>query len=501
MASSILALDLGTSGLKAVVTDLAGRPTASAVEPVLYTTPEGAETLARELPAEALWSAVARVVARALAGAEGDGVAAVAVTSQRQGVAFLDGDGGPLYIGPNLDLRAVFEGAAMDEAHADEVYRTTGHLPSFFFTPAKLRWHQLHRPEVYDRTAVVLTLADWVAYRLTGELASEPALAGEAGLLDIATREWAAPLLSILGLRADLLPRLLAPGEPTGTVDRRAAEATGLPEGVPVVVAGPDTQCGLVAMGIVAPGEAGIVAGWSTTAQAVTTAPTLDPHHRTWAGLHTAPGRWVAEANAGDGGNAYRWLRDLCWGDVPGAFADMESAAAQAPPGAEGTVAMLGPAPLDLSQPGLRPGGLLFAVPVGFSGVDRARLARAALENVAYAVRGAWDLLQEVVPELLETLSVGGGMTSTALFSRILASVMGRPVRVARTPFVSAVGAAIVAAAALPSGPSMVEAARRARDEGAEVVEPDPADAAEYEEHYQRWVETQATLAKHLPLE
>ena len=67
-----------------------------------------------------------------------DEIAAVAATSQRQAVVFLDSDGHELYAGPNLDLRAVFEGAAIDDELRDRVYRTTGHLPSFFFTAAKL---------------------------------------------------------------------------------------------------------------------------------------------------------------------------------------------------------------------------------------------------------------------------------------------------------------------------------------------------------------------------
>ena len=58
---------------------------------------------------------------------------AVAVTSQRQAVAFIDGDGGTVYVGPNTDLRAVFEGAAIDDQIGEVVYETTGHLPSMLF--------------------------------------------------------------------------------------------------------------------------------------------------------------------------------------------------------------------------------------------------------------------------------------------------------------------------------------------------------------------------------
>ena len=492
---TLLAIDIGTSTVKVVLTDIAGRVLGSSVAPTDYITPDDASELSREFSPDDLWASLVNLIGQTLQSTNitGSAVEAIGITSQRQGVGFLDRDDRELYLGPNLDLRAVFEGAGMDEDFSDAVYATTGHLPSFFFAPAKLRWLQANRPEVYDRIATVFTLADWVAYRLTGELGAHETLAAEAGLLDIASGGWATALLEQLGLRTDWFPTLTQPGTSIGGVTRAVAEDIRVKPGTPVVVAGPDTQCGLLAMGVVKPGEVGVVAGWSVTAQAVTAAPQPDTAKRTWVGRHVVSNRWIAEANAGDGGNAYRWLRDLVFGTADDAYHAMEGMANNVPPGADGMLALLGPAPLDLSRPGLRAGGILFPVPTTFSGFGQGHLARGTMENIAYAIRGACELLEEVTGSPASSISLGGGMTRTGLFNHILADVIGRPIHVASTPNASAVGAALIAGASLTGDTDFAELAARAKGE-LRTVEPEPGVAAEYEEHYGRWIEAQERL-------
>lgn len=492
--AAFLAIDVGTSTVKAAVAASGGRliATASTNAPYLPADPDA--PFNRDFDVEGLWSAVRDTAGRALREAGVNGaVAAVGVTSQRQGIGALDAEGHELFMGPNMDLRALFEGIAFDDEHAESVYRMTGHLPSYLLAPVKLRWRQQFEPDTYERISSVVTVGDWVGYRLTGELAMQETLAAEAGLLNIAKGGLAIPLLDNLGLRTDCFPAITRTGEQLGCLSRGAADSLGLAPGVPVVVAGPDTQCGLLAMGVTSPGNTGVVAGWSVTAQSVTVTPQPDAARRTWVGRHVLPSRWVAEANAGDGGNAYRWLLELLVGPEDGGFQRMEALAAEAPAGSDGAVALIGPTPLDLSQPRLQPGGLLFPVPVTFSGLDRARLARAALENVVFAVRGAADLLGEVTGAIPNSLAVGGGMTRTELFTQVLADVMAHPIRVAPAPEVSLQGAALAAEAALEGGNALAQMAAAARDSLREV-EPDQVAQHEYQEHYARWLDAQARL-------
>ena len=401
-------------------------------------------------------------------------------------MVFLDNSGHEIYAGPNLDLRAVFEGAVIDEEMGDRVYRTTGHLPSFLFTPAKLRWFQRHRSEAYDRIACVLPLADWLVWRLTGTAASEPTLACEAGLLDIQKREWCSALLNEMGLVSNSIP-LLESGTVAGTVNDEAAAGTGLQPGTPVAVAGADTQCGLLGMGVSQIGQVGIVAGWSAPVQMVTAKPVLPPYALTWAGCHLDSATWVLESTCGDVGNSYRWLADTLWGRCDNAFQAMNRSASAVPVGSEGVAVFLGPTRMDVSNLGMRPGGLLFPVPLTFSDTGRGHLARASLEAVAYAIKANLAQLEEIAGAGAMDVTVGGGMTRTPAFVRILVDVLGREIKVSPTPDVSAVGANLCARTALAEYASLGEAAYSVRPR-LRGVEPDPLSSAQYEELYERWV-------------
>ena len=104
----------------------------------------------------------------------------------------------------------------MDEEAGEAIYGVTGHLPSMFFMPAKLRWWQAHQPRTADRVAKAATLGAWATHELTTVLAETPETLAEAGLLDIDTRLPATDLLARLGLDPSLIPGVVATGEATG---------------------------------------------------------------------------------------------------------------------------------------------------------------------------------------------------------------------------------------------------------------------------------------------
>ncbi len=490
MASSyILVLDAGTSAARCLVFDRQSRLVAQSARAWSYRAVPDASPLAREFDPAWLWGTFCQLAGEALkaASASGPRVAAISVTSQRQAVAFLASDGSELYVGPSLDLRAVFEGAAIDDAMRERVYRTTGHVPSFFFAPAKLRWFQLHRPEACGRIASVLTLADWLVWRLTGVQASEPTLAGEAGLLDIHRRRWCADLMDALGLPAIGQVLLLAAGTRAGRLPAAAAEQLGLPAGVPVFVAGADTQCGLLGLGIARPGQVGIVAGWSAPLQMVTSQPVLSPQGSTWAGCFLTEGAWVLEGNAGDVGNAYRWLAEALSGGRPD-YCELDRLAATVAPGAEGVVGFLGHARMDMAAVGMRPGGFVLPVPLTYSEVGRGHLVRAALEGFAFAIRANLEQVERLWGGPARTLALGGGMTRTPTFVSILKDVLGRETGLSPVPQASALGACLCARVGLGDFRSLEEAAASMAP-SLQVLEPDEATAAEYQEHYQRWLQ------------
>ena len=484
-----LALDAGTSCARCFVFDLDGRVVAAHSRAWEFVESGEAYSLAREWEPQALWRGICDLISETVGagGVSCRDIGSVAVTSQRQAVVFLDADGKELYAGPNLDLRAFFEGSEIDEIHKERVYRVTGHLPSFLFAPAKLRWFEQHRPADYERIARVMTLADWLAYRLTGEITNERTLAGEAGLLDIGSRDRCHSLLSEIGVKVDAAP-LVDAGCVVGGVNSAAAKSAMLKVGTEVVAAGADTQCGLLGMGVCGEGEIGIVAGWSMPVQMITGAPLFSEDASSWAGCFLAPDRWVMESSAGDAGNAYSWLISLLCGETSAGFADMDALADKVAAGSDGMQAVFGSARTRFGSVGMRTGGFVFPVPLTLSGMGKGNFARAALESAAYSIRANLDFLEEINGQQARTVALGGGMTRTRTFAPIVADVLGREIWLSHTPDTSAMGAWLCAATAAGEFERLDNAASWARERMV-VLKPNPNRSAEYRHYYREWLD------------
>lgn len=490
----VIVVDAGSTQIRCLVFDSNGDVAVERSVPWSYVETGELSPYVRELDADAVWESTAWMIAECV----GDGkvdryrIAAMTVTSQRQGVVFLDKNDRVLYAGPNTDLRAVFEGAAIDEAMGERVFEVTGRLPSFLFTAAKLRWFKQHRPNVYDRIDRVATLADWLRWKLSGELVSEVTPAAEAGLLDIRERRWCEELFEELGVRTPFGVPIEKAGTAIGSVRREVGDVIGLPGGVPVVVSGADTQCGLLGLGVSRVEEVGVVAGWSVPLLMVTDTPVYDAGRHIWTGCHVDEGLWSLESTCGDAGNSYRWLADTMWAGETGPFEAMDSAASDIPAGSEGVMAFLGASRMDMSKIGMRAGGFIFPVPMTFSDIGRRHATRAALESIAFAVRANLEQLESVSGMSASNLALGGGMIATSSWVEMLPNVLGRPVEVASVSNVTAAGAYITAKAALDGHDSLLDLAEASAI--TRTLVPSPSDAAEYDDHYQRWTE----MANHL---
>ncbi len=490
---AVLVLDAGSSSLRCHLVDFRSRITRSASRAWTYLDEPDAPEFARAFDADACWRSAMEVMTECLAGLpDADrAILAVSVTSQRQSLVFLDNDLRVLYAGPNTDLRAIFEGFALDESHGELLYSTTGHRPAFMIAPGKLAWLRENRPAAYSHLAHVLTLADWFAFKLTGNLASEISLASESGLLDLAQSSDASAMFDKLELECPT-PAISARLSARGNISDPGLPVSGR---VPVVTAGADTQCGLVGMGIFNPGSAGIVAGWSATVQLLAPNPTLSPEMKTWSGRFQRPNVWTVESNAGDMGNALGWLAGVLFHDRPAPYRSMDEAAQSVQRGAEGVSAYLGPAAMDVSAVGMRTGGLVFPTPMTLGGPSGGQIARAALESFAYALRANLEQAETVAGFAADRIALCGGITRSAAFTRIVSDVLGREVALSPTPDATAIGAALIARTVMGHFSSICEAARN-QESNNRTLYPDPQAEAEYEDLYQTWRRAQSALER-----
>jgi autoinducer 2 (AI-2) kinase len=436
--------------------------------------PEDAAPFGRELAGEDVADALERLLDAAVRHGP---YAGVALTGQREGLVFVDDRGAAITISPNVDARASAEGMRIDGTRATEVYRSTGHLPSLLQAAAKYAWLRAQRPHHAERVRYAMPLADWLASTLTGVCVASRSLLIENGLLDLAAG--APPAWwDDFAVPASIVPPAIDDGAIAGTSGSRLGD-------VPVVLCGGDTQCALAGMGAIAPGDAGVPAGWSAPVQIVTASPVLDGAMRTWAGVHVVRDCYVVESNAGETGRAWQWLLDTI--GVPAGEADARAASSR--PGANDVVVALGAARMDAGRMNAGVGGLTVPLPLVMSAPGRADIVRAALEGIACAIRANVEQAEEVSGASASELRLGGGMSRSGVFAEIVANVIGRPVRVAATPETSALGAAVLAAPALGVHDALAGAVA-AMTAGVHVVEPSPRISAAYEDVYQRWLAT-----------
>ena len=442
-----------------------------------------------DLDTATIWERIgeAALLAITRSGASADQVVGVAVTSMRHGTVLLGHDDQILWAVPNRDARAAGEAMELASTHGGVLLGRTGHWPSPIAQAARLRWLVAHEPRRLEQTRAVLSVSDWLTWRLSGEVASDASQAGESSLADILARNWADDLFAALSLPRELMPDLRPAGAPVGELTAAAAAHLGLRAGIPVAVGGADTQCGLLGLGVVDPGQVGVVAGTTVPIQQVLARPIADPERRLWTGAHVVPDRWVLESNAGAAGQALDWLGDLLSpGEATGVGALCAEAAASGP-GARGISSTLGAELFHASELGLPVANLTFShLSAGIQDAPRRHLARAVLEGLGYAVRANLAQITEVSGRHPEALRIAGGLSRSPTWCGIVADVCGLPVEVTATHQASLVGAAICAGAGAGIFPSLAAGAEAlARVERRH--QPDPGRVGTYRGLFEDW--------------
>ncbi|MFN8512891.1 MAG: xylulokinase [Chloroflexia bacterium] len=256
------------------------------------------------------------------------------------------------------------------------------------FTAPKILWVAAHEPDVYARVRHILLPKDSIRYRLTGAHAMDKADGSGTLLFDLRARDWSPEVAAALDIPTAWLPPTHEGPEITGVVSPRAAAATGLRAGTPVVAGGGDQAAGAVGMGVTEPGTVAVTLGTSGTVVAPTAAPLIEPEGRLHAFCHALPDRWHLMGVMLSAAGSLQWYRDT---SAPGAdFAELVAEAAEAPPGSAGLLFL----PYLSGERTPHPDPLARGAWVGLTARHRrAHLTRALLEGVAFGLRDCFGLL------------------------------------------------------------------------------------------------------------
>lgn len=474
--STLLGLDLGTSSVKAVVTDLRGRSLGEATRTydVLVPAPGRAEAEPQTWWARTVEAATEAIGAATATGAAAPG--AVGLSGQMHGVVLADAAGTPLR--PAIlwaDARADAELSAY--AALPEPVRARLANPAIAGLAGPiLRWVAAHEPDLLPQARWALQPKDWVRWRLTGEVHAEPSDASATLLYDVPGDRWDVEAATLLGLD----PRLLAPllpwsGSPAGSLTPAAALELGLAAGTPVAAGAGDTAAAMFGSGIGRDGMVQMTLG--TGGQLVRALDAAVPAAGGGTTLFRTAARhgWYAMAATLNAGLALDWVRrtlDLSW---EGLYAAADHPVASDSP-------FFLPHLSGERTPWLDPHLRGAWTGLGLDS-DRSAMAAAALEGVAFAMREALDAL---VPDDQGAVRLAGGGTRVPAWRRLLADVLDRPLDAVEAPGASGRGAALLggcAAGELDEG----DVFGRLAPPVERVAEPDPAAVGLRAERRQVW--------------
>lgn len=408
-----MGIDIGTSGVKAVVTASDGRVLSQCSAALSVSRPQ--ELWSEQAPDD--WVDATH---RAVLGLDADlrrAVAAIGLAGQMHGATLLGADDRPLR--PAIlwnDGRSHAQCAAL-EAAEPQSRAITGNIAMPGFTAPKLLWIRENEPEVFAATKTVLLPKDYVRLALTGEKASDMSDAAGTLWLDVARRAWSEAMLGATGLTLDHMPRLYEGPEITGHLRAEVAAQWGM-EAVPVVAGAGDNAAGALGVGVTGEVQGMLSLGTSGVIFVAGDAFRPNPARAVHAFCHALPGVWHQMSVHLSAASCIDWAAAAC--QVPGPaefFALAQSAGPCAGP--ELFLPYLSGERTPHNDPHLR---------AGFVGLSHetttARLAAAVLEGVAFAHADGIDALREAGTHIEELAVIGGGSRSLH-WGHILASVLG----------------------------------------------------------------------------
>ena len=494
---SLIGLDVGTTGCKAIVFDHQGQILGRASREYAIDVPHPQWA---EQDAEGVWLLAWEALCEAVAQARHDPPLAMALSVQGEAVIPVDSQGRalrPAILG--MDTRTGAENRRLaDRLGAEALFHRTGMPMHTVNTLPKLLWLQRNEPQVYQAAHQFLLYEDFLLRRLGGRAQISHCLASRTQMYDQRTCDWADDILAACNIeRERLAPLAEQEMAVVGALRPELAAELGLDRELLLVSGGHDQACAACGSGVIEPGLAMVSTGTAEVVEVAMAAPALAPALRD-GGIsvyrHVVPGMYLAMTLNHSGGLSLRWFRDT--------FGALELEQTRAS-GQDAYDLMLADAPSGPTPMFVLPHFSGSGTPTldttskaAFLGMtfatDRPTLAKAVLEGLTFELRTNLDLLRGSGVEIEELHAVGGGARSD-LWLQLKADICNISQRVPQVTEAACLGAALVAGTAVGVYTDLNAAvARTVRM--SRLVQPDPSTRAAYESRYRLYREVYPTL-------
>ena len=476
-----LGIDVGSSGVKVMIVDEDGEPCgiADSEYETRYPRPGFVEQ-----DAEDWYPAACTAARRAISDSnivDGKGIVGIGLSGTSHVPSMLDANRRPVRRAILWnDLRSGDQVTGLAGRAGELIQSKTLNTINCTWSLPQIAWVRENEPEVFARVRHVLFSKDYLAYRLTGELAADSGSAVSSLMADARTLRWDADLLELAGLDPVHVAPIRSCTETVGALTHDSAADMGLRAGLPVVAGMLDSAAELIGVGAVKPELAVIRLG---TAGGVMTV-THRAEHRQGCLLYPHPiqSAWFYQAGTNSAAASLRWVSRLLQLDRGDAeYAALDALVQRSSPGADGL--LFHPYLLGERAPYWNS-----SLKGGFNGITishgPAEFVRAVQEGVAYSLRDCSRLLNW---DGVSHVRLCGGGTKSPAWCRIIANILGLPVERMILPDASAFGAALAAISGCTNTNlgTIVETSVKT----AESVEPDNTLRDIYDSGFHRYLE------------
>lgn len=415
---SFLGIDLGTSGLRALLVDNEGKPIGASERN--YNVMHPISGWSEQNPADWLVALNAAVEELRASFPQFAGLRGVGVAGHMHGATLLDASGSVLR--PCIlwnDARSHTQAKRLDST--EKVRALSGNIVFPGFTAPKLEWVRENEPEIFKRVAKVLLPAAYLNYYLTGDYVADMSDSAGTSWMDVGKRNWSDYLLDVSHMHRDQMPRLVEGAHAAGELRAELRLNWGLSTKVIVAGGAGDNAAAACGMGVLDEGQGFVSVGTSGVILSARDGYRPAPETAVHTFCHAVPGRWYQMGVMLSATNSLNWLAKIA-GKTP----------------SELTLA-LGDSPQ-------RPGSVMFLpylsgertphndaeIQGSITGVladtTLEDLTRGVLEGVAFALRDCFDALAATDAKMDHLIAIGGG-TASRYWLRLISTVLGVPLQ------------------------------------------------------------------------
>jgi len=443
---SLLGLDVGTTGCKAVVFRPDGIILTTAYREYHLLNPARAHY---ELVPDAVWNHLQACIQDVNKRVRDDPVTALSIASQGEAIVPVSADGHVLANSPvSSDNRAVSQASALVERIGfDRIYELTGQPASSLFSLPKIMWWKEHEPDLYDRAWKFLCYGDFVTLRLGLDPVIDRTLAARTLAYNIQSFCWSDEMLDAAGIEPDRFAHVSPSGTIIGEIPAQIAQELGFVEPVMVVAGGHDQPCAALGAGVIDPGVAMYSIG--TTEAIITVLAEVRPELQSGNFAvypHVVPETYIALAGNQTGGRLLRWYRDVL------GTQEMETATRENADVYDVIVRQVSDRPSNLLiLPYFAGSGTMendstaTGAIIGLTfDTQREDLVKAILEGITYEQALCLRFLQDHNVPVHKLNAVGGGARS-AIWLQLKADIVGLPIHQIRVSDAASLGAAFLA--------------------------------------------------------